>query len=49
MTMLIFVKKVITNNLRPISKQYAHLQTMTYSLVKLRKIQIKTLGEVLYT
>ena len=42
-------KKVTNINLRIISKPYAHLQTMTNTLVKFQKNGLKTVGGVAHT
>ena len=40
---------MVKNNLRIISKQYAHLQTMTETTVNFQNNQGKTVGGVPYT
>ena len=43
------MKKVTKDNLRIMSKQYAHLQTMTLTPVKFQSNQSKPVGGVPYT
>ena len=44
-----FLKKDNKNNIRIISKQYVHIQTMTSTPVKLQRNRSKTVGVVAYT